>query len=58
MTDRKTKRVALSGEELCLRLLQSVREMKAREFARVTDLEVSLACKLGKTPLFYPGESR
>lgn len=30
-----------SGEELGLKLLQSVREMKAREFGRVTKVEVN-----------------
>ena len=36
MTARKTTSTAPSGEELGLKLLQSVREMKARKFARVT----------------------
>ena len=41
MTARKTKATTPSGEELGLKLLQSVREMKARTFARKTDMEVN-----------------
>ena len=41
MTARKTKVPAASGEELGLKLLQSVREMKARNFGRVTDVQVN-----------------
>ncbi len=41
MTARKTTPTAPSGEELGLKLLQSVREMKARKFARVTEVEVN-----------------
>ena len=41
MTARKPKTPAPSGEELGLKLLQSVREMKARQFARATDVEVN-----------------
>ena len=41
MTARKTTSTAPSGEELDLKLLQSVREMKARKFARVTEVEVN-----------------
>ena len=40
MTTRKAK-AAPSGEELGLKLLQSVREMKARKFARVTEVAVN-----------------
>ena len=40
MTTRKTK-AASSAEELGLKLLQSVREMKARKFARVTQVTVN-----------------
>jgi putative transcriptional regulator len=40
MTTRKTK-AAPSGEELGLKLLQSVREMKARKFTRVTEVAVN-----------------
>ena len=40
MTTRKTK-PASSGEELGLKLLQSVREMKAGKFARVTQVAVN-----------------
>ncbi len=40
MTTRKTK-VTSSAEELGLKLLQSVREMKARKFARVTQVTVN-----------------
>lgn len=41
MTARKTTPTAPSGEELGLKLRQSVREMKARKFARVTEVEVN-----------------
>ena len=41
MTVRKTKVAAGSGEQLGLKLLRSVREMKARNFARVTKVEVN-----------------
>ena len=41
MTARKTKATTPSGEELGLKLLQSVREMKARTFARTTEMEVN-----------------
>ena len=41
MTTRKTKASASSGEELGLKLLQSVREMKARKFARVTKVQAN-----------------
>ena len=40
MTTRKAKATS-SGEELGLELLQSVREMKARKFARVTRVAVN-----------------
>ena len=40
MTTRKAKATS-SGEELGLKLLQSVREMKARKFARVTRVAVN-----------------
>lgn len=40
MTTRKAK-ARPSGEELGLKLLQSVREMKARKFARVTEVAVN-----------------
>ena len=40
MTTRKTKAPS-SAEELGLKLLQSVREMKARKFARVTQVTVN-----------------
>jgi putative transcriptional regulator len=40
MTTRKTK-ASSSAEELGLKLLQSVREMKARKFARVTQVTVN-----------------
>ena len=40
MTARK-KAVATSVEDLGQKLLQSVREMKARKFARVTEVEVN-----------------
>jgi putative transcriptional regulator len=39
MTTRKTTKAA--GEELGQRLLESVRQMKARDFARVTHVEVN-----------------
>jgi len=41
MTARSTKPTRAQGEELGLKLLQSVREMKARNFARVTQVEVN-----------------
>jgi len=41
MSIRKTETDHSSGEELGLKLLQSVREMKARNFARVTEIEVN-----------------
>ena len=41
MTARKTKATTPSGEELGLKLLQSVREMKTRTFARKTEMEVN-----------------
>ena len=40
MTPRKAKTTS-SAEELGLKLLQSVREMKARKFARVTQVAVN-----------------
>ena len=40
MTTRKAKATS-SGEELGLKLLQSVREMKAAKFARVTQVAVN-----------------
>ena len=41
MTTRKAPKVQPSGQELGLKLLQSVREMKGRNFARVTKVEVN-----------------
>ena len=41
MTTRKTEADHSAEEELGLKLLQSVREMKARNFARVTEIEVN-----------------
>ena len=41
MSIRKTETDHSSREELGLKLLQSVREMKARSFARVTEFEVN-----------------
>ena len=41
MTARKTTKAKTSGEEFGLKLLQSVREMKAGKFARVTQVEVN-----------------
>ena len=41
MTTRKSKTPAPTAEELGLALLQSVREMKAGKFARVTQVEVN-----------------
>ena len=40
MTNRKSKTPS-AGEELGLKLLQSVREMKAQKFARVTEVAVN-----------------
>ena len=41
MKTRKTTKASSSGEVLGLKLLQSVREMKARTFARATEVEVN-----------------
>ena len=41
MAARKSEKVGSSGEELGLKLLQSAREMKARRFARTTQVEVN-----------------
>jgi putative transcriptional regulator len=41
MTDSKVKEVVPTGEEIGLKLLQSVREMKARTFARTTEIDVN-----------------
>ena len=41
MAARKSEKVRSSGEELGLKLLQSVREMKTRQFARTTQVEVN-----------------
>jgi putative transcriptional regulator len=41
MKTRKAVKPTSSGEELGLKLLQSVREMKARNFARATEVEVN-----------------
>lgn len=41
MTTRKVKTPRTSGEEIGQKLLQSVREMKAKNFARVTKVAVN-----------------
>ena len=41
MTVRKIKDVVPTGEEIGLKLLQSVREMKVRTFARSTEIDVN-----------------
>jgi putative transcriptional regulator len=41
MTAHKIKEVLPTGEEIGLKLLQSVREMKARTFARTTEIDVN-----------------
>jgi putative transcriptional regulator len=41
MASRKQARANSEGEELGLKLLQSVREMKARTFARITQVPVN-----------------
>lgn len=41
MRSAKSKQDPVSGEELGLKLLQSVREMKAQNFARVTEVDVN-----------------
>ena len=41
MTVNKLKEVVPTGEEIGLKLLQSVREMKARTFARTTEIDVN-----------------
>lgn len=41
MTTRKPTKAQASGEELGLKLLESVRQMKARNFARATEVAVN-----------------
>ena len=41
MTSRKTEDDNIAEEEFGLKLLQSVREMKTRNFARVTEIEIN-----------------
>ena len=41
MTTRKTEADNIAEEEFGLKLLQSVREMKTRNFARVTEIEIN-----------------
>ena len=41
MTTRKTEADHIAEEEFGLKLLQSVREMKTRNFARVTEIEIN-----------------
>jgi putative transcriptional regulator len=41
MTVHKLKEIVPTGEEIGLKLLQSVREMKARTFARTTEIDVN-----------------
>jgi putative transcriptional regulator len=41
MTTRKPTKASSAGEELGLKLLESVRQMKARNFARVTEVPVN-----------------
>lgn len=41
MTTRKTKPASAQARDLGLKLLNSVREMKARDFARATQVEVN-----------------
>ena len=41
MTTRKTEADHIAVEEFGLKLLQSVREMKTRNFARVTEIEIN-----------------
>lgn len=41
MPTRKPSVAQSKGEELGLKLLKSVREMKARQFARVTEIELN-----------------
>lgn len=41
MPARKSSKPPSSGEKLGLKLLQSVREMKARKFARVTEVQLN-----------------
>ncbi len=41
MTTRKPSKTQSTGEEIGLKLLESVRQMKARKFARVTEVEVN-----------------
>jgi len=41
MTARKSTKKQSTGEEIGLKLLESVRQMKARNFARVTEVAVN-----------------
>jgi putative transcriptional regulator len=41
MTNRKASKTASASEELGLKLLESVRQMKARNFARATEVAVN-----------------
>jgi putative transcriptional regulator len=41
MTTRKSTKSASAGETLGLKLLESVRQMKARNFARATEVQVN-----------------
>jgi putative transcriptional regulator len=41
MVTRKSPKIKTPGEDIGLKLLQSVREMKARNFSRVTKVEVN-----------------
>ena len=41
MTTRKATKARSAGEELGLKLLESVRQMKARNFARATEVAVN-----------------
>jgi putative transcriptional regulator len=41
MTTRKSAKTKSSGEEIGLKLLESVRQMKARNFARTTEVAVN-----------------
>ena len=41
MTARRSSKVSSTSEELGLKLLESVRQMKARDFARTTEIKVN-----------------
>ena len=49
MAARKSVRAHSSSKELGLKLLQSVREMQARQFARTTGIEVNEVVRMRRS---------